>query len=46
MYECSLINKDSKEIERIVISKDSLTISKGKEISVKHINNDFVQMIQ
>ncbi len=46
MYECVLINKDSQEIERIVISKDSLTVCKGKEISVKHINNDFALMIQ
>lgn len=46
MYECVLLNPDDKEIERIVISKASLTVCKGKEITVKHINNDFAQMMQ
>ena len=45
MYECVLQNSDDQEIERIVISKESLTVCKGKEITVKHINNDFVQMM-
>lgn len=45
MYECFLLNPDGKEIEKIVISKDSLSVCKGKEITVNHLNNDFVQMI-
>lgn len=45
MYDCVLLNSDNQEIERIVISKNSLMICKGKEITIKHINNDFVQMI-
>lgn len=45
MYECVLQNADDQEIERIVISKESLTVCKGKGITVKHINNDFVQMM-
>lgn len=45
MYECVLQNSDDQEIERIVISKESLTVCKGKGITVKHINNDFVQMM-
>lgn len=46
MYECVLINSDGKKIERIVLSKDSITVCKGKEITVKHINNEFVHMVQ
>ena len=45
IYECKIQNTDEQEIERIVISKNPLSVSKGKEITVKHINNDFVQMI-
>lgn len=45
IYECKIQNTDKQEIERIVISKNPLSVSKGKEITVKHINNDFVQMI-
>lgn len=45
MYECSLQNQDKKTIERIVISKETLTIKKGEKIRVKKINNEFVQMI-
>ena len=46
MYECILQNTDDQEIERIVISKESLSVRKGSVISVKHINNDFAKTIQ
>lgn len=42
MYECILINEDGCDKERIVISKQSLTIMGGYEISVKTINNEFL----
>ncbi len=45
MYECSLQNCDKKIIERIVISKETLTIKNGNEIRAKSINNEFIQMI-
>ncbi len=41
MYDCSLINADGKEVERTVISKNMLTTSKGKDIQVKILNNEY-----
>lgn len=41
MYECSLKNADDKEVERIIISKNMLAASKGKNISVKILNNEY-----
>lgn len=42
MYECILINKDNCDKERIVISKQSLTILAGSDIEVKTLNNEFL----
>ena len=42
MYECILFNEDGCNKERIVVSKQALTIMGGYEISVKTINNDFL----
>ncbi len=41
MYECSLINADNKVVERTVISKGMITTSKGEDIEVKIINNEY-----
>ncbi len=41
MYDCSLINADGKEVERTVISKNMLTTSKGKDVQVKILNNEY-----
>lgn len=41
MYECSLMNPDGKEIERTVISKNTLSTSKGNNIEVKILNNEY-----
>ena len=41
MYECSLMNPDGKEVERTVISKSSLSTSKGQDIEVKILNNEY-----
>lgn len=41
MYNCNLVNADGKEVERIVISKNILTTSKGKNIRVKILNNEY-----
>lgn len=42
MYECILINGDGCDKERIVISKQSLTVLAGDDIEVKTINNEFL----
>ena len=41
MYECVMINKDNKEIRKIVISKKSLNTLKGENIVVKILNNEY-----
>lgn len=41
MYECSLMNPDGKEVERTVISKNTLSTSKGNNIEVKILNNEY-----
>lgn len=41
MYECSLKNEDGKEVERIVISKNILSIKRGETIQVKILNNEY-----
>lgn len=41
MYECSLMNADGKEVDRTVISKNILSTSKGKDIQVKILNNEY-----
>lgn len=41
MYECSLMNADGKEVERTIISKNILSTSKGKDIRVKILNNEY-----
>lgn len=40
IYECTLINSDNIEIERMVISKQQLSVKKGYIIELKAINND------
>ena len=40
IYECALNNSDDKHIEKIVISKNSLTLKKGHSIKLKWLNND------
>lgn len=42
MYECELINSDGIPIKKIVISKRTLMLEKGKEIETKLLNNDFL----
>lgn len=41
IYECSLINADNKVVARTVISKNMLTMSKGNDIKVKILNNEY-----
>lgn len=41
MYDCSLINADGKAVDRTVISKNILSTSKGKDIEVKILNNEY-----
>lgn len=45
MYDCVLQNADDQEVERIILSKESLSVKKGSLITIKHINNDFAQML-
>ena len=41
MYDCSLMNADGKAVDRTVISKNILSTSKGKDIEVKILNNEY-----
>ena len=41
IYECSLINGDNKVVARTVVSKNRLTMSKGNDIEVKILNNEY-----
>lgn len=41
MYDCKLMNADGKEVERTVISKNILSTSKGNDIQVKILNNEY-----
>jgi hypothetical protein len=41
MYDCILMNTDGKVVERTIISKRILSISEGKDIQVKILNNDY-----
>ena len=45
MYECELLNADNQRIERIVISKEPLSVCRGRTITVNRINNDYVKAI-
>ena len=40
LYECTLINSDGMEIDRMVISKQPLSVKKGDDVELKTINND------
>ena len=40
MYECTLINSDGIKIEKMVISKQQLSVKKGDDVELKTINND------
>lgn len=40
MYECILNNSDNISVKKIVISKRTLTMQKGKEITLKLLNNE------
>lgn len=39
-YECNLQNSDNREIKRIIISKDNLTLREGEDILLRTINNE------
>lgn len=41
MYDCSLMNADGKVVDRTIISKNILSTSKGKDIEVKILNNEY-----
>lgn len=41
IYECKLMNADGMEVERTVISKNILSTSKGKDVQVKILNNEY-----
>jgi len=41
MYDCCIMNADGKMVDRIVISKNILSICKGKNIEVKILNNEY-----
>ncbi len=41
MYDCKLLNGDYKEVKRIIISKNILTIKKGEYVQVKILNNEY-----
>ena len=45
MFECKLKSQDDVTIERVVLSKESLTTHRGEKIKVKRINNEYVQKI-
>lgn len=40
IYECTLNNRDERPIEKIVISKNLLTLKKGHPIKLKWLNNE------
>ena len=40
IYECTLNNRDERSIEKIVISKNLLTLKKGHSIKLKWLNNE------
>ena len=42
MYKCLLLNSDNKKIERIVITKEILTIKIADEIDIRAVNNEFL----
>lgn len=41
MYDCILINEDNEKVKRTVISKNTLSTSKGEDIQVKVLNNEY-----
>ena len=41
MHDCKLMNADGKKAERTVISKNILSTSKGNDIQVKILNNEY-----
>ena len=41
MYDCNLMNADGQMVDRTVISKNILSTSKGKDIEVKILNNEY-----
>lgn len=41
MYDFSLKNEDGKTVDRTVVSKNILSTSKGKDIKVKILNNEY-----
>ena len=45
MYKCLLLNSDNKKIERIVITKEILTIKIADEIDTRAVNNEFLRTI-
>ena len=41
LYDCILMNADGQVVDRTVISKNILSTSKGKDIEVKILNNEY-----
>jgi len=41
MYDCTLLNADGKVVDTTVISKNILSTSKGKDLEVKILNNEY-----
>lgn len=41
-YVCTLNDDNDSKIEKIVVSKESLSIKTGDEVILKHINNEFM----
>ena len=45
MYKCLLFNSDNQKIEKVVITKEALTIKIGDEIDARAVNNEFLRTI-
>ena len=45
MYKCLLFNSDNQKIEKVVITKEPLTIKIGDEIDTRAVNNEFLRTI-
>lgn len=45
MYKCLLFNSDNQKIEKVVITKEPLTIKIGDKIDTRAVNNEFLRTI-
>ena len=41
IYECTVVNNDGVGVIKFIISRRALTMTKGKTIKIKLLNNDF-----